>query len=92
MPVFTFAGWTPSTFVSSRSDRAKKKVSRPQDFMDDEDLQEMKESLTLVDTTDAMDLTGSAEAELGRRAAEDYESESVLFPVDSRRMTCFAVR
>ena len=80
-PVLTFAGWTPSTFVSSRSTRAKKKVSRPEDFMDDEDLQEMKESMTLVDTTDAMDLTGSAEAELGRRAAEDYESESVLPPI-----------
>lgn len=73
-----FAGWTPSTFVSSRSDRAKKKVFRPQDFMDDEDLQEIKESMNLVDATEAMDLTGGAEAELGRRAAEEYESESVL--------------
>lgn len=81
--MFTFAGWTPSTFVSSRSDRAKKKVSRPQDFMDDEDLQEMKESMTLVDTTDAMDLTGITEAELGRRAAEEYESESVHSPMIS---------
>ncbi len=74
-----FVGWTPSTFVSSRSDRAKKKVSRPEDFMDEEDLQEKKDSMEFVDTTDAMDLTGGAEAKLARQAAEEYEAESVFF-------------
>ncbi|KAJ3513108.1 hypothetical protein NMY22_g15139 [Coprinellus aureogranulatus] len=38
-------GWTPSTFVSSRNDRAKAKVAKPEDFMDEEDLQEMKERM-----------------------------------------------
>ncbi|KAF8347963.1 hypothetical protein F5887DRAFT_672698 [Amanita rubescens] len=70
-------GWTPSTFVSSRSDRAKKKVSRPEDFMDEEDLQEKKDSMEFVDTTDAMDLTGGAEAKLARQAAEEYEADPV---------------
>ncbi|KAI9512271.1 hypothetical protein F5148DRAFT_1008581 [Russula earlei] len=37
-------GWTPSTFVSSRSDRAKQRASRPEDYMDDEDLAELRES------------------------------------------------
>jgi hypothetical protein len=37
-------GWTPSTFVSSRSGRAKQKVSRPEDYMDEEDLAELRES------------------------------------------------
>ena len=37
-------GWTPSTFVSSRSDRAKQKATRPEDYMDEEDLAELRES------------------------------------------------
>ncbi|XP_068230027.1 G patch domain-containing protein 1-like [Palaemon carinicauda] len=36
--VGTKEGWAPSTFVSSRVQRAEAKNSRPQDFMDDEDL------------------------------------------------------
>lgn len=32
-------GWTPSTFVSSRGQRADSKSAKPQDFMDDEDLE-----------------------------------------------------
>ena len=30
-------GWTPATFVSSRSNRAKYAQQRPEDFMDTED-------------------------------------------------------
>ncbi|XP_063802063.1 G patch domain-containing protein 1 isoform X2 [Pseudophryne corroboree] len=33
-------GWTPSTFVSSRQDKSERQGSRPEDFMDDEDLGE----------------------------------------------------
>ena len=47
--------------------------------MDEEDMQELMESRKLVDTTEAMDLTGGTEAELTRQATEEYESESVLF-------------
>ncbi|XP_066990837.1 G patch domain-containing protein 1-like [Macrobrachium rosenbergii] len=36
--VGTKEGWTPSTFVSSRSQRAESKQLKPRDFMDDEDL------------------------------------------------------
>jgi len=49
-------GWTPSTFVSSRSDRAKVKSARPEDFMDDEDLAELRDSQKLVDTNEEMDI------------------------------------
>ena len=50
-------GWTPSTFVSSRRDRAKdgkdaKRVQRPEDFMDEEDLREAEESKKLQTATD----------------------------------------
>ncbi|KAI0714194.1 hypothetical protein C8T65DRAFT_707738 [Cerioporus squamosus] len=48
-------GWTPSTFVSSRSERAKKKAARPEDFMDEEDLAELRESRKLVDEHEEMD-------------------------------------
>lgn len=69
-------GWTPSTFVSSRSDRVKQKGSRPEDFMDEEDLAELKEGRNLVDTNDEMDLLGGTQAELGRRGGvEEPEKE-----------------
>ncbi|KAF9269258.1 hypothetical protein L218DRAFT_994162 [Marasmius fiardii PR-910] len=68
-------GWTPSTFVSSRNDRAKKRQTRPEDFMDEEDLQELEEGRKLVDTTDEMDLTGGTQAELRRRGVTEEETE-----------------
>ncbi|PFH50306.1 hypothetical protein AMATHDRAFT_75708 [Amanita thiersii Skay4041] len=71
-------GWTPSTFVSSKSDRAKKKASRPEDFMDEEDLQELRDSRKLVDMTEEMDLTGGTQAELQQRnAIVNDEKDSV---------------
>ncbi|XP_068117508.1 G patch domain-containing protein 1 [Hyperolius riggenbachi] len=51
--VGTKEGWAPSTFVSSRQGRAEKHASRPEDFMDEEDLGEFgiapKEILTTDD-------------------------------------------
>ncbi|PPQ65162.1 hypothetical protein CVT24_011025 [Panaeolus cyanescens] len=55
-------GWAPSTFVSSRSERAKAKAARPEDFMDEEDLQDIRDSQKLVDNTEQMDFTGSSTA------------------------------
>ncbi|KIW67578.1 hypothetical protein PV04_06818 [Phialophora macrospora] len=44
-------GWAPSTFVSSRQNRAadaqKARQQRPEDFMDEEDIREAEESRTL---------------------------------------------
>ncbi|KAJ7089863.1 hypothetical protein B0H15DRAFT_839551 [Mycena belliarum] len=67
-------GWTPATFVSSRGDRSKKKASRPEDFMDEEDLQELKDSRDLVDTTDEMQLAGGMQSSSG---GNDEEQDSV---------------
>ncbi|KIK50063.1 hypothetical protein GYMLUDRAFT_51406 [Collybiopsis luxurians FD-317 M1] len=61
-------GWTPQSFVSSRSDRAKQKQARPEDFMDEEDMQELADSRKIVDTTDEMDLAGE-----GRMEGQDDE-------------------
>jgi G patch domain-containing protein 1 len=66
-------GWTPSTFVSSRGDRAKQKAARPEDFMDEEDLQELKDSRNVVDTTEEMDLTGGRGMDV-----EESEKECVI--------------
>lgn len=37
--VVMMTGWTPSSFVSSRSSRIEKREARPEDFMDEEDLE-----------------------------------------------------
>lgn len=60
-------GWTPTTFVSSRQNRAKERVQqRPEDFMDEEDLREAEESRRLQ-TADEFAGFGSTESELHRR-------------------------
>ncbi|EEB87967.1 hypothetical protein MPER_14461, partial [Moniliophthora perniciosa FA553] len=76
-------GWTPATFVSSRNDRAKKKAARPEDFMDEEDLQELQESRKLVDTTEEMDLTGGTQAELRRRAEDETEKDAITTALEA---------
>ncbi|NP_001116191.1 G patch domain-containing protein 1 [Xenopus tropicalis] len=50
--VGTKEGWTPSTFVSSRQGRSERAVSRPEDFMDEEDLGEFGIAPTEILTTD----------------------------------------
>ena len=69
-------GWTPSTFVSSRSDRARQQAARPEDFMDDEDLAELRDNQKLVDTTEQMDLDFW---ERRKAAGSGDEKESVSF-------------
>ncbi|XP_036391019.1 G patch domain-containing protein 1 [Megalops cyprinoides] len=45
-------GWTPSTFLSSRQQKAEKHVSRPEDFMDEEDFSEHGIAPCEITTTD----------------------------------------
>ncbi|KAF9466188.1 hypothetical protein BDZ94DRAFT_1252313 [Collybia nuda] len=71
-------GWTPSTFVSSRGERAKQKAARPEDFMDEEDLQELKDSRVLVDTTDEMDFSGG-----NKVVAGDSEQDSIASALEA---------
>ncbi|RPD64508.1 DUF1604-domain-containing protein [Lentinus tigrinus ALCF2SS1-7] len=70
-------GWTPATFVSSRSERAKKKAARPEDFMDEEDLAELRESRKLVDEHEEMDFGGTA-AEKRKQGGEGDEQEDSI--------------
>lgn len=39
LPLTPCKGWQPSTFVSSRSTRHEQRGARPEDFMDEEDLE-----------------------------------------------------
>ncbi|XP_063109003.1 G patch domain-containing protein 1 isoform X3 [Cavia porcellus] len=45
-------GWTPSTYVSSRQNRADRSVLSPEDFMDEEDLSEFGIAPKAIVTTD----------------------------------------
>ncbi|CAG8908347.1 unnamed protein product [Penicillium egyptiacum] len=61
-------GWTPTTFVSSRQNRAQKaEQKRPEDFMDVDDLREQEESRQLQ-TADEFAGFGSTELDATRRA------------------------
>ncbi|KAI9464648.1 hypothetical protein HD554DRAFT_1242042 [Boletus coccyginus] len=64
-------GWAPSTFVSSRSDRAKARTVRPEDFMDEEDLAERRADQKLVSEHDEMDILGGTQAEKTRKTGVD---------------------
>ncbi|KIY42943.1 DUF1604-domain-containing protein [Fistulina hepatica ATCC 64428] len=81
--VGTKEGWTPSTFVSSRNDRSKAKVSRPEDFMDEEDLQELRDSQNLVDTTEEMDFTGGSQTRQEQLESDALEASILPAPKDS---------
>ncbi|XP_007244933.3 G patch domain-containing protein 1 [Astyanax mexicanus] len=50
--VGTKEGWTPSTFVSSRQQKAEKQNARPEDFMDEEDFGEHGIAPREITTTD----------------------------------------
>lgn len=66
-------GWTPSTFVSSRTDRRKPAPSvqqRPEDFMDDEDRADMEEAKKLQ-TSDTFAGLGSVGETPSREAFID---------------------
>jgi len=55
-------GWTPATFVSSRSNRAKITAQRTEDFMDAEDVAEQATGGKQLETTEEFAGLGSAKA------------------------------
>ncbi|KAG2141951.1 hypothetical protein DEU56DRAFT_795742 [Suillus clintonianus] len=77
-------GWTPSTFVSSRSDRAnnKNRPSRPEDFMDDEDLTGMREDQKLVDEHEQMDLLGGTQDEMSKRGEGADDKDAITLALE----------
>ncbi|KAI8588846.1 hypothetical protein BDZ88DRAFT_420687 [Geranomyces variabilis] len=63
-------GWAPSQFVSSRNARfdAKNAAARPEDFMDDEDLEAASETRQIA-ATDEYDILGGTAKEVARKRA-----------------------
>ncbi|KAG0342547.1 hypothetical protein BG004_005661 [Podila humilis] len=61
-------GWAPSEFVSSRDKRSERKMNRPEDFMDEEDKQTLKESSRLM-TSEDFDTLGSTRKEMNLKRA-----------------------
>lgn len=47
--------------------------------MDEEDLQDLKDNMKVVDTTEEMDLLGGTQAALRGRAEDDTDKEYVAF-------------
>ncbi|KAJ3149534.1 hypothetical protein HDU86_006939 [Geranomyces michiganensis] len=68
-------GWTPSQFVSSRSARFNAKdAARPEDFMDEEDLEAASETRQIA-ATDEYDILGGTAKEIARKRAAASEAE-----------------
>ncbi|KAI9098159.1 hypothetical protein DFS34DRAFT_619811 [Phlyctochytrium arcticum] len=61
-------GWTPSTFVSSRSSRYAGGGAKPEDFMDEEDLAEAA-GLNSIAATEEYDVAGGTQRDLLKRQA-----------------------
>ncbi|KAJ3181775.1 hypothetical protein HDU87_000793 [Geranomyces variabilis] len=63
-------GWAPSQFVSSRNARfdPKNAAARPEDFMDDEDLEAASETRQIA-ATDEYDILGGTAKEVARKRA-----------------------
>ncbi|CAG8754494.1 6731_t:CDS:2, partial [Cetraspora pellucida] len=60
-------GWAPSSFVSSRKNRTERHVFKPEDFMDEEDLEEFGQKQLVA--TKEFDSIGSTEHDLERKRA-----------------------
>ncbi|KAI9140593.1 hypothetical protein BKA69DRAFT_1078742 [Paraphysoderma sedebokerense] len=58
-------GWTPSTFVSSRSSRKEQTQLRPEDFMDEEDLEEIRNEKQTTATSTFSLFTSAPESQIG---------------------------
>ncbi|CAK9785011.1 unnamed protein product [Cutaneotrichosporon oleaginosum] len=80
---FNTLGWTPSTFKSSRSSRATYQQSA-EDFMDEEDRQQMNEDRQLQNTETFQPDAFAGERSLGDKSARvaSYTSQVVRRPFD----------
>lgn len=68
-------GWTPTNYVSSRNARNERKEARPEDYMDEEDLEAMAGARKLV-ATEEFDILGGTERELAARRKQQQEEEA----------------
>ncbi|OMJ09976.1 G patch domain-containing protein 1-like protein [Smittium culicis] len=80
-------GWTPSNFVSSRSNRAKYTQQKPEDFMDREDL--MVFNLKIVDYTNYSQTPSQQKGHIGSEIGQnsdlaiDISSIFSMFKIDN---------
>ncbi|KAG1126743.1 hypothetical protein G6F42_007530 [Rhizopus arrhizus] len=65
-------GWEPSNYVSSRNARNERKEARPEDFMDEEDLQACSRKLV---ATEEFDILGGTERELANRRKQQQQED-----------------
>uniref|UniRef100_A0A3Q1INK6 G-patch domain-containing protein n=1 Tax=Anabas testudineus TaxID=64144 RepID=A0A3Q1INK6_ANATE len=73
-------GWTPSTFVSSRQQKAEKHNARPEDFMDDEDFSE--HGIAPREITTSQEFSSSRRDE-NREKARAINAQAALIPGDT---------
>ncbi|TPX32795.1 hypothetical protein SmJEL517_g04158 [Synchytrium microbalum] len=82
-------GWAPSQFKSSRGEKGGSNpgnaTARPEDFMDEEDLQELADSKKIA-ATDEFDVLGGTERELQRRraVASSQMNQSAVGPLPTK--------
>ncbi|KAI8984316.1 hypothetical protein BDF20DRAFT_833834 [Mycotypha africana] len=65
-------GWEPTNYVSSRSARGERREARLEDFMDEEDLEDMANARKIV-ATEEFDILGGTERELAARKKQQQE-------------------
>ena len=63
-------GWQPSTFQSSRNQKSEK-ISRPEDFMDEEDLQDIRENKISEKRSQVFDLIDNNDNDRNKRFKVD---------------------
>ncbi|XP_017295369.1 G patch domain-containing protein 1 isoform X2 [Kryptolebias marmoratus] len=73
-------GWTPSTFVSSRQQKAEKHRARPEDFMDDEDFSE--HGIAPREITTSQEFSSSRRDEAAEKARA-VGAQAALIPGDT---------
>ncbi|XP_039986617.1 G patch domain-containing protein 1 isoform X2 [Xiphias gladius] len=73
-------GWTPSTFVSSRQQKAEKQHVRPEDFMDEEDFSE--HGIAPREITTSQEFSSSRRDE-AREKARAVNAQTALIPGDT---------
>uniref|UniRef100_A0A1A8IWZ3 G patch domain containing 1 n=1 Tax=Nothobranchius kuhntae TaxID=321403 RepID=A0A1A8IWZ3_NOTKU len=73
-------GWTPSTFVSSRQQKADKHHARPEDFMDEEDFGE--HGIAPRQITTSLEFSSSRRDEAAERA-KAVGAQAALIPGDT---------
>ncbi|KAK2854349.1 hypothetical protein Q5P01_007010 [Channa striata] len=73
-------GWTPSTFVSSRQQKAEKHHARPEDYMDEEDFSEHGIAPREITTSEEFSSSRRDEA---REKARAVSAQSSLIPGDT---------